>query len=357
MTALDRFRERLVDAQVDGAIVTSYPNRFWLSGHTATDGRLGVPHAVLLVPTDGEAVLLTGPNNVAWAEEEATGFRVEPLAAGWASAAIDRVVALGWDRVGIEPGALPYPAWSTLAGVLSAERLIDLDPILASLRATKDADEVAKIRAALAVTEQALASVLPRITAGDREHEVARRLDIAMLTHGADGPGFDTIVASGPNAARPHHRPGDREIREGEPIIIDLGARLGGYNGDLTRTTWLGTPDQTFTNNYNAVLDAQRAALAAILPGASTAEADRGAREALERAGLRDGIIHSVGHGLGIEVHEAPSASIRSADRFAIGNVVTVEPGIYLDGWGGIRIEDVVLVTDSGFDKLTTSPT
>ncbi|MCC6313272.1 MAG: M24 family metallopeptidase, partial [Thermomicrobiales bacterium] len=194
------------------------------------------------------------------------------------------------------------------------------------------------------------------LAADTTERELADRLDRAMRDRGASGPAFDTIVAAGPHAARPHHDPTDRPIEEGEPIIIDMGARHRGYNADLTRTIWIGEATERLRTIYTIVFDANAAARAGLRAGLTGAEADRLAREPIEAAGFGEQFTHSLGHGLGIKVHEAPSLRKTSEETLETGNVVTVEPGIYLPDWGGVRIEDVGVIAPDGVRILTEAP-
>src|SRR5699024_11585558 len=173
---------------------------------------------------------------------------------------------------------------------------------------------------------------------------------------GSEGESFPTIVASGPNAAKPHHAPGERVMEHGEPVITDMGALHQGYAGDLTRTIWFGQPSEQLVTIYAVVKAAQDAAIAAARPGLAGVGFDAVARDVFARHQLDQYFVHSLGHGLGLRVHEAPSASIRSEDTLAPGNVITVEPGLYIPDWGGVRIEDVLLITDDSAENLTTSP-
>ena len=174
-----------------------------------------------------------------------------------------------------------------------------------------------------------------------------------MRTQGADGVAFAPIVASGPNGAMAHHRPADRPTQPGEPIVVDIGARVGGYCSDLTRTLWLGPPDERFREVYEVVLRAQRAAEADMRPGMTGKEADRLARSVIEEAGYGEAFGHGLGHGIGLNEHESPRLKKTSEETLAEGMVVTIEPGIYLSGWGGVRIEDVVLVEANGVEVLS----
>jgi len=198
----------------------------------------------------------------------------------------------------------------------------------------------------------ATANLQPGIT----ERQLAWKIERQMRENGAEGPAFPTIVAGGPHGARPHHSATDRAIEAGEPVVIDMGARLAGYAGDLTRTIWIGEPSPRLQAVYTAVDTAQRAALAAIRAGMTGQEADAVARDEITAAGYGDAFVHGLGHGLGIRVHESPSLGRVSSDRLQPGHVVTVEPGIYLPDWGGVRIEDVGVVEEQGLRLLTGAP-
>jgi Xaa-Pro aminopeptidase len=188
------------------------------------------------------------------------------------------------------------------------------------------------------------------------ERELADIVDDNLRDAGSTGTSFDTIVASGPNAARPHHSPSDRIIQDGEPVIIDMGAKVEGYCGDLTRTIWTGRADEQLGTMYRLVAEAQRAAIGCVRAGVAARDVDSAARDVFMAAGQEDLFAHSVGHAVGLRIHEAPFMSQQSSDVLAAGNVVTIEPGLYLPGWGGVRIEDVVLVTEDGCENLTGAP-
>jgi Xaa-Pro aminopeptidase len=197
---------------------------------------------------------------------------------------------------------------------------------------------------AIRASDMAIDSVAPTLRPGMTERDVAWRLEQAMREHGADAESFPTIVAAGPNAALPHHRASDQPIREGEPIVIDMGARVDGYCSDLTRTFFLGAPDETFIRIYDTVHAAQLTAIGALQSGMTGEEADRLARDLIEEAGYGENFGHALGHGIGLAVHEMPRVGRRSQDRLEDGMVFTIEPGIYVSAWGGVRIEDVVIL-------------
>ena len=218
----------------------------------------------------------------------------------------------------------------------------------------KDEDEIAVIRRAAEITSQALERFAEEQFTGRTERDLAWRLDQLFHELGGDGPSFESIVASGPNGARPHARPTDRKIEPGETVVIDAGARVGAYNPDCTRTFATGPLPDRLQEAYDVCLRAQLAGLDAIRPGLSGIDADPSAREVIEEAGLGEQFGHGLGHGLGLEVHEAPRLSRESRDTLAERQVVTVEPGIYLEGLGGIRIEDLVVVREGEPEILTS---
>jgi Xaa-Pro aminopeptidase len=214
-----------------------------------------------------------------------------------------------------------------------------------------------RLAEAARIADAALDVVRPRLTEGISEAEFGRILDFEMRELGAAGPSFETIVASGPNAAKPHHRPGPRTIGRGEAIVIDFGALFDGYCSDMTRTVWVDElAEAEVRRALSVVIKSQAAGVAAVGPGVRAVDVDRACRAVIERAGLGDRFVHGTGHGVGLEIHEAPSVSAASADTLGCGHVVTVEPGVYLPGVGGVRIEDTVVVTEDGCRPLTSTP-
>jgi Xaa-Pro aminopeptidase len=225
-----------------------------------------------------------------------------------------------------------------------------------ALRAVKSDEELTSIAEAARITDAAFARATSDLEPGVTEKALAWRIEAAMHHLGADRPGFPVIVAAGPHGARPHHDPSDRPIEEGEPVVIDIGAMVGGYSADLTRTICLGDPPPAYIDRYNTVLSAQRRALTEIRAAMSGREADAVAREPLSAAGLGDQFLHGLGHGVGLNIHEFPSLGKSSDDILEPGHVVTIEPGVYFEGWGGIRIEDLCVVTSTGLDVLSAAP-
>ena len=256
-------------------------------------------------------------------------------------------------RVGFEADAVSYASWEVLrSGGLD---LVPRRGLVEALRAVKDDSELDTIRRAGEITSRAYERFAEEHFIGRTERDLAWRLDALFHELGAHAPAFETIVASGPNSARPHARPTDREVRAGETVVIDAGAQVDGYCADCTRTFATGPLPQELRDAYVATLDGQLAGLEAARAGVAGIDADAAARERIEAAGYGANFGHGLGHGVGLDVHEAPRLSRESSDTLVAGNVVTVEPGIYLEGLGGIRIEDLVIVTDGEPEILTTT--
>jgi len=254
--------------------------------------------------------------------------------------------------VGFEADAVSYASWEVLrAGGLD---LVPRRGLVEALRAVKDESELEKIRRAGEITSEGYARLADERFVGRTERELAWRLEDLFRELGADAPAFESIVASGPNAAKPHARPTDRTMEAGETIVIDAGAMVEGYNADCTRTFATGPLPEELKAAYQATLEGQLAGLEAVRAGVTGIDADAAARDKIEAAGLGEKFGHGLGHGVGLEVHEAPRLSRESTDTLAAGSVVTVEPGVYLAGLGGIRIEDLVVVTDGEPEILTS---
>ena len=257
-------------------------------------------------------------------------------------------------RIGFEADVVTYTGWETLSG--GGLDLVPRRGLVEALRAVKDDQELDAIRRAGTITSEAYERFAEESFIGRTERDLAWRLDELFHELGADAPAFETIVASGPNSAKPHARPSDRTVGAGETVVVDAGATVDGYCADCTRTFATGSLPDELRSAYTTCLEGQLAGLEAVRAGVTGVEADAAAREKIEAAGLGDKFGHGLGHGVGLEVHEAPRLSRESTDTLAAGNVVTVEPGVYLEGLGGIRIEDLVIVT-GGEPEILTSPT
>jgi Xaa-Pro aminopeptidase len=257
-------------------------------------------------------------------------------------------------RIGFESDVVSYTGWETLSG-----GGLDLMPrrgLVEALRAVKDDQELDAIRRVGKITSEGYERFAEESFIGRTERDLAWRLDELFHELGADAPAFETIVASGPNSAKPHAQPSDRTVGAGETVVVDAGAMVDGYCADCTRTFATGSLPDELRSAYTTCLEGQLAGLEAVRAGVTGVEADAAAREKIDAAGLGEKFGHGLGHGVGLEVHEAPRLSRESTDTLAAGNVVTVEPGVYLEGLGGIRIEDLVIVTD-GEPEILTSPT
>jgi Xaa-Pro aminopeptidase len=282
-----------------------------------------------------------------------TGLEVRTKRPELIDAMVDAASAAG-GTVLAEADHLSHAAWTALA-----ERL-PLEPaggIVEQLRRTKDAGELARMTRAAQIADDTLASVVPMLAERPTEADVRDELEHQMRRSGADGPSYDTIVASGPElAARPHHQTSRRTIVEGDTVIIDVGALVDGYHSDMTRTFVVGEVTLRQQEVYGLVLESQLAGLAAVRPGVAAADVDEACRAVFRDAGYADWFIHGTGHGVGLDIHEEPFANATSAAVLVEGDVVTVEPGLYRDGFGGVRIEDLVAVTATGCATLTTLP-
>jgi Xaa-Pro aminopeptidase len=255
-------------------------------------------------------------------------------------------------RIGFEADAVSYANWETLSAGEGLE-LVPRRGLVEALRAVKDDGELDAIRRAAEITSEGYARLAEEPFVGRTERDLAYRLDGHFHELGAHAPAFETIVAAGPNGARPHARPTDREVEGGETVVIDAGAMVDGYCADCTRTFATGPLPDELQNAYAVCLNGQLAGLEAVRTGVTGIDADTAARVEIEDAGLGEQFGHGLGHGVGLEVHEAPRLSRESTDTLAAGNVVTIEPGVYLEGLGGIRIEDLAVVADGGAEVLT----
>lgn len=343
----------LAAQHLDAFLVTHPHNRRYLSGFTGEDMPPLDTAGVLLV-TPQETILLTDSRFDMQAADEFAGGTVRLRGPHLIKSLAEQIRALPVRRLGFEAQHLLYSHYEDLRKALPDVELVPTRGLIDKQRTVKDAAELALLRHAVAISDQAFDEVSAQIQPGMTEQQVARLIDGRMVELGAEGPAFSTIVASGPNAAMPHAIPGARVIGEGEPIVIDMGARYHGYNSDMTRTIILGAPDARFKEIYNIVLRAHLESEAAARSGVSGVAVDAAARDVIQAAGYGDKFGHGTGHGIGLEVHEGPRAATASTDESLDANVVvSIEPGIYLPGWGGVRIEDLVLLGPDGAEVLT----
>jgi Xaa-Pro aminopeptidase len=345
----DRLRSQLEQRRLSFLAVTRPADIFYLTGFRGDAG-------LAVFGPDG-ARLWVDPRYTLQAQSDARGVRVIEgkksllaLAGKW--------LARRGGRVGYDATHLTCAQFETFreAGKSNGRRPLRWEAVaspVAELRAVKDPDEIDRIRRACHLTASVLDEVLRTVRPGVREADLAAELEYRMRKSGAEGPAFETIVASGPQAAWPHARASNKVLAPGELVIFDLGAILGGYAADMTRTVYLGRPTRRVRRMYEAVLEAQREAVETARVGVQAGAVDAAARRVLKRRALDSYFTHSTGHGVGIEVHEPPRLARGQKARLQAGSVVTVEPGVYLEGFGGIRIEDTVLVRTNGPEILT----
>ena len=357
MSKLDRARALLGDQKLDALLVSHPASRRYLSGLPHDDHGPDESEGVLLVGPDTATLFVSRTNLPLAAATTRDDVGVEAWSHPWPAFVGARMRDANLHRVGYEERGLTVGDWGDIRSAAGGSvELVAAGDAVESLRAVKDDEELRILERALAITDQVFVAALSQVEVGMTEAALANLIADLMRDLGSDGLAFNTIVASGPHASRPHHDPTDRRLAAGEPVIVDLGAKVDGYCGDLTRTFVIGEPTEQFRTIYTIVLDAQEAALRSLRAGTSGPDGDRLARDVIEGAGYGDQFVHSLGHGLGLKVHESPSLGRTSRDTLLPGQVVTVEPGIYVDGWGGVRIEDVGVVTESGFRNLTRSP-
>ncbi|HEY3176670.1 MAG TPA: aminopeptidase P family protein [Candidatus Polarisedimenticolia bacterium] len=349
---LDALRDLIVTAGVDALLVSRIENVRYVSGFTGSS-------AALLV-TGTEALLATDSRYAEQAGAQAAGFDVQVEGGIPTLVAAATAARIGARRVGFEPDAVSYETWQGMGRATRDTADLVLVPcrgLIERLRAIKSASEMALIERAVRIATQAYEEVLPLVKPGAVERDLALEIEIRMKQAGAQEVAFDLIVASGPRSSLPHGRASDRAVRAGEFIVFDIGARFEGYHSDMTRTVFTGRPDPRARALYQTVLEAQRRAIEAIRPGAAAREVDAAARGFIDEAGHGGRFGHGTGHGVGLQVHEAPRVGPGSDETLAPGMVLTVEPGIYLPGIGGVRIEDMVVVTQDGHRVMTTAPT
>ncbi|UVE95527.1 Xaa-Pro peptidase family protein [Dietzia sp. B32] len=338
----------------DALLVTDPRNIAYLTGFSGSGG-------AVLVEGDGEAVLCTDSRYELQVVEQAPDVG-HVISREYVAGVLGRRRGPADAPLAVEADQLTLSAAAALRRVLAATggagaRIVETSGLVEQVRRAKDPDELALIERACTVVDEAWTHVLEQhlVIAGRTERDIAADLEHAMRRAGSDGVAFETIVASGPNGAHPHHVPGDRVLADGDLVVVDFGATVSGYASDCTRTVALGTAPDRLLDAYEIVRRAQVAGVEAVRPGVPCADLDAVSRDLIADAGFGDHFGHSLGHGVGLDVHEAPAVSTRSTSTLSDGDVITIEPGIYLPGLGGIRIEDTVAVTGGGGRSLTTT--
>ena len=348
-----RLRQKLDDAGCDALLVTRMVNIRYLTGFSGSAALLLVLPDDLVFVTDGryrdQSAFELGASGV--------DARIRVGLTAGSQKEILQEVAAGVPRLGLEAAAVTWAQqrrfhddWFPDAELVPTEGLVE------ALRKVKDAGEVERMAEAARIADEALSRVRHRLAEGPTEEQFALELDFEMRRGGASAPSFDTIVASGPNGARPHHRPSSRRIGRGELVVVDFGAIVDGYCSDMTRTLCVGEPASASARRMvDVVAESQQAGVDAVRAGAEGKAVDEACRTVIAEAGWADAFLHSTGHGVGLEVHEEPRVASTSTDILAARQVVTVEPGVYLPEHGGVRIEDTVVVTDDGCVVLTNA--
>jgi len=334
------------ELKIDALLVSALPNIRYLSGFTGDNG--------LLLVTPESQTLFTDPRFTIQASQECTcAIKIAPKGPvdPYALEAIRRKKL---KRVGFEATRMVYDVHRRLKEALPlGVTLKPVGPAIEQLRMIKTKEEIARIRLSVQTNSQAFEKTVQSIRPGVSESHIAAELEFQMRRLGAEKAAFETIVAAGPRSALPHARPGDRKVGVDELLLIDMGACQDGYMSDMTRMLFFGKLNTRIRDMYKAVLKAQLAAIAAVHEGITTGQVDQKARQVLESEGLGKAFVHSTGHGLGLEIHEPPRVGRRDKTRLQAGMVITIEPGAYIRDFGGIRIEDTVLVTKNGCEILT----
>jgi Xaa-Pro aminopeptidase len=336
----------LSERKLDALLVSGAPNIRYLSGFTGDNGSLLI--------TPGRAILFTDPRFTIQAAAESPSCQIKIAKGPLTLEIVAAIKRLKLRRVGYEPARLTCDAYDSIESRLPMGA--SLEPVngwIEQLRMVKTPDEIARIRRSVETNSRAFEQTVRRVRVGMTESDLAAELEYRMRRLGAEKPSFDSIVAGGPRSALPHAQPTGAKLQNGQLVVVDMGAIQDGYCSDMTRMLFIGTPTPKVKRLYAAVLEAQLAAIDAVRPGVLASKVDRAARQVLKRHGLDRAFVHSTGHGLGLEIHEPPRIGKRDKTPLEAGMAITIEPGVYLEGYGGIRIEDTLMVTENGGEILT----
>lgn len=338
--------EGLAARKLDAFLATFSPNLRYLTGFTGSNGNL------LLTPS--ESILFTDPRYTIQAQSESGDCQVAIVKGPLVPALAAAIARRGLRRIGYEPARMTCDRYESLkSGLPMRASLLPVVGWIETLRMVKSPAEIERIRRSVRVNSRAFEQAAARLRPGAKEQDFAAALEYRMRRLGAEKPSFETIVAGGVRSALPHAQPTSAPLRAGDLVMVDMGAFVEGYASDMTRMLYLGRPDAKVKRAYQAVLEAQVAAIDAVRAGIPAGRVDRAARATLKAHGLDRAFVHATGHGLGLEIHEPPRIGAREKTPLRAGMTITVEPGVYLEGWGGIRIEDTVLVTETGCQILT----
>jgi Xaa-Pro aminopeptidase len=349
---LDRLRAAFDQHEVDALVVTTLPNVRYLTGFSGSAAVLVVTREMSVLTTDGRYRTQSAE------QLQAAGAPEVDITIGTGAEQREAVRAAlgsaGVTRIGLEAGNVTWSGQRAWADVLGGDTLVPTANAVEALRERKDAAELARMERAAAIADAALFEVLPLMSQGITEEHFALELDTAMRRGGAEGTAFETIVAAGENSAKPHHHPGSRRINGGDPVVVDFGAMFEGYRSDMTRTFCVDAePEGELARIFDVVQTSQAAGAAAVRPGIAAKDVDDVCRRIIADAGWAERFEHGTGHGVGLDIHEAPTVSQLGTAILAPGFVVTVEPGVYVPGHGGVRVEDTLVVTEDGARPLT----
>ncbi len=345
---IQKVRNMMGEEDLDALLIDSNVNRFYLSGFTGTSGR----------------ILLTRENNyfitdfryTEQAEQQTTGYKIIEINKDVITKIAELLTKEGIEKLGFEARSVSYYQLNEYKEKLKGIELVPTIDLVFKLRLIKDNEEVQRIKKAIQITEMAFSHIMDFIKPGKSEREISLELEYFMKKNGGEDNAFSFIVASGKRSSMPHGVASDKKVEQGDFITMDFGTIYKGYNSDMTRTIVLGKADKKQKEIYSIVLKAQKEVIASIKAGMTAKQADAIARNIICDAGYGDNFGHGLGHGLGIEIHEGPRVSYKSDDVLQAGMVVTDEPGIYIPDWGGVRIEDDLLITSNGCELLNEAP-
>ncbi len=356
---LKKIQSKLRRKKLDAVLITQPENRYYLSGYSAPDHGINESSGALLIPARGDSHLLTDFRFKIQAENEVNDISVILYPKGLLSLLKSMLPDLGIRSLGFESDYTLH----SFAGKLSTMgekchvTILPLTDLVERMRVIKDDEEIDKIRRSVKLNEQVFQEVYKTIQEGQTEIEIALAIGSTMRNLGATGQSFDTIIATGDRSALPHAVPGNVVIRKNQPLMIDMGLILNGYCSDMTRTFVFGEPDKRYLEVHRLVRKAQRAGIKAVRAGVTGRDVDRAARNVIDEAGMGDYFGHALGHGVGLAVHEDPRLSSKNRKKLKSGMVVTVEPGIYIPDWGGVRLENMVVVRDDSCENLNSDST
>jgi Xaa-Pro aminopeptidase len=345
---INKLREKMKEKNIEAFLVTKKENVRYLSQFTGTAGKLLI--------TEKDSIFITDFRYLDQAADQTDGCVIEEISSNFIKGFAELLKRKKIKNLSFESQDLNFKTYQQLKEKLELENLNPVESVVESLRMIKDSSEIQKIKKAVEIADQGFQFLLDFIEVGKSEKEIALELEFFMKRNGGEANAFDFIVASGKRGALPHGVASDKLIEKGDLVTIDFGTVYQGYHSDITRTVAVGEPASELKEIYQIVLEAQKKVISEIKAGMSCVEADKIARDLIKEAGYGDNFGHGLGHGVGLEIHEGPRVSYTSEDNLKPGMVVTDEPGIYISGLGGVRIEDDLLITENGCEVLNAAP-